>query len=56
MKGNSHTLTVDIDEAIVAVKLLKKVSIHTDAFMVNHSRLRALEWMKKLGITRVQLK
>lgn len=56
MRSSSQIITVDIEEAIYAVKLLKKVSIHTDNFMVNQSRLVALEWMKDLGITRVQIK
>jgi hypothetical protein len=55
MKSNSRILTVDIDDAIHAVKLLKKASIHTNNFMVNHSRLTALRLMKEWGITRVQL-
>lgn len=55
MSGNSRLLTVDIDDAIYAVKILKRASIHTDNFMVNHSRLTALQLMKGWGINKVQL-
>ena len=46
---------IDIEEAIYAVKELKKRSLHTDSFMIHHSWLRTFELLKELGFTKVSI-
>jgi hypothetical protein len=47
---------INIEEAIRHTKVLKKASIHTDNFMLNHSSLTTLNILKKLGFTHVSVK
>jgi len=48
-------MKVDIDDAIVACKLLKKSSLHTESFWVHHSQLVVLNFLKKIGFKAVSL-
>jgi len=49
-------MKVHIEDAITAVRILKRESMHTEQFWVHQSQLIVLEFLKKAGFTLVSIR